>query len=119
MTMATLFNDLMLFGLLLMAGFVVREICPPLQKLFLPASIIGGVVGLILGQQVLGVAEMPESFSAFSSQAMKIIMTCVPLGVTVSAKRLAEHYDFAFGNMMMYGMQLIFGTILGAVLMGI
>lgn len=113
MTMATLFNDLMLFGLLLMLGFVLRELIPPLQKLFLPASIIGGLAGLILGQQVLGVVEIPESFSTLSTQAMKIMMTCVPLGVTVTAKRIAQHFDFTFGNMIMYGMQLIVGTFIG------
>ncbi len=119
MTMATIFNDLMLFGLLLMLGFVLREIFPPLQKLFLPASIIGGLAGLVLGQQVLGVVEIPESFGTFSTQAMKIMMTCVPLGVSITAKRIAQHFDFTFGNMMMYGMQLIVGTMLGTLLMGI
>ena len=102
----------MLFGLLLMFGFAFREIFPPLQKLFLPASIIGGLAGLVLGQQVLGVVEIPESFGTFSTQAMKIMMTCVPLGVSITAKRIAQHFDFTFGNMMMYGMQLIVGTLL-------
>lgn len=113
MTMETLFNDLILFGLLLILGFFLREIFPPLQKLFLPASIIGGLAGLLLGQQVLGVVQIPESFGSFSTQAMKIMMTCVPLGVTVTAKRIAQHFDFTFGNMMMYGMQLIVGTVIG------
>lgn len=119
MTMATLFNDLILFGLLLMVGFALREILPPLQKLFLPASIIGGIVGLILGQQVLGIVEIPESFGSFSTQAMKIMMTCVPLGVTITAKRIAQHFDFTFGNMIMYGMQLIVGTLIGVFFMKI
>lgn len=117
MTMATLFDDLMLFGLLLMLGFVLREILPPLQKLFLPASIIGGLAGLLLGQQVLGIMEIPESFGALSSQAMKIMMTCVPLGVTITAKRIAQHFDFTFANMIMYGMQLIVGTLIGVFFM--
>lgn len=117
MTMETLFNDLILFGLLLMLGFAVREIAVPLQKLFLPASIIGGIAGLILGQQVLGIVEIPESFGSFSTQAMKIMMTCVPLGITVTAKRIAQHFDFTFGNMIMYGMQLIVGTSIGILFM--
>ena len=58
--MTEVFNALMLFGLLLLTGMVVRELVPPLQKILLPASLIGGLVGLILGQQVLGLIEIPR-----------------------------------------------------------
>ncbi|MEY8337846.1 hypothetical protein AALB16_07395 [Lachnospiraceae bacterium 62-35] len=112
--MADMFNALILFGLLLVAGVIIRELVPPFQKFLLPASLIGGFFGLILGQQVLGVVEIPTAFSEISSFGMRIIMTCVPIGVSVSAKRIYEHLDFTFANMTLYGFQMIFGVLLGA-----
>ena len=83
--MVTYFNALMLFGVLLVAGVIIREFFPPFQKVLLPASLIGGFLGLILGQQVLGIIEIPKAFSEITSIGMRIIMTCVPIGVGVSA----------------------------------
>ena len=85
MTLASLFQDIMVMSLLLMAGFVIRSFCKPLQKLFLPASVVAGILGLILGDQVLGLITIPESFSSFNGIMMRIIMTCVVFGVTVNA----------------------------------
>lgn len=111
--MTEVFNALMLFGLLLLTGMVVRELVPPLQKILLPASLIGGLVGLILGQQVLGLIEIPAEFSQITSIGMRIIMTCIPIGMSVSAKRLYDHLDFVFTNMTLYGFQMVFGVLLG------
>jgi len=41
-------------GFLLLLGFFLRSKVKLFQKLFLPASVIGGFIGLILGGQVLG-----------------------------------------------------------------
>ncbi len=112
--MAEYFNALILFGLLLVAGVIIRELVPAFQKVLLPASLIGGFLGLILGQQVLGLIEIPTAFVDISSFGMRIIMTCIPIGIGVSAKRLYQHLDFTFSNMTMYGFQMIFGVLLGA-----
>lgn len=45
---------LILLGILLLVGKALRVTCAPLQRLFLPSSIIAGVIGLVLGAQVLG-----------------------------------------------------------------
>lgn len=112
--MLDMYNAMILFGLLLIAGVVIRELVPPLQKVLLPASLIGGFLGLILGQQVLGIIEIPVAFTDITSIGMRIIMACVPIGVTVSAKRIYQHLDFTFTNMTAFGFQMIFGLLLGA-----
>lgn len=112
--MTEIFNSLILFGLLLIGGVIIRELIPVLQKVLLPASLIGGFLGLILGQQVLGFIEIPITFSEISSLGMRVIMTCVPIGVAVSAKRIYQHLDFTFANMSMYGFQMAFGLLLGS-----
>ena len=50
----TLLVDLGLAALLLLAGQIARAQLRPVQKLFLPASVIGGVLGLGLGTGGLG-----------------------------------------------------------------
>ena len=45
---------LLLIGLLMLAGKFARNHIRLLQKLFLPSSIIGGTIALLLGPQVLG-----------------------------------------------------------------
>lgn len=111
--MAEIFSDVILFGLLLMAGVIIRELIPPLQKALLPSCLIGGFLGLILGQQVLGLITIPQTFSDVTSYGMRIMMTCVPLGIGVSGKRLFQHLDFAFANMILYGFQMVFGVLVG------
>ena len=111
--MLEIFNALILFGVLLIAGVAIRELIPPLQKALLPASLFGGFIGLILGPQVLGLIEIPAAFTEISSFGMRIMMACVPIGVTVSAKRIYQHLDFTFANMTVYGFQMILGIILG------
>ena len=45
---------LILLGVLLLAGKLMRLATPPLQRLFMPSSVIAGVFGLSLGPEVLG-----------------------------------------------------------------
>lgn len=59
MDLLALQNDVLILAILLLLGYVAREVIKPLQKLYVPSSVIGGVLGLILGQQVLGIIEIP------------------------------------------------------------
>lgn len=108
------FNTLMVFGLLLIAGVAIREFIPFFQKILIPSSVIAGFLGLILGQQVLGWITIPESFEDIPIYGMFILMTCVPMGITVTGKKVIQHMDFALGNMTSYGFQMVFGIIIGA-----
>lgn len=63
MTIKTLCSDMLLLAVFMLMGFFIREYIKPLQKLFLPASLIGGLLILLLGQQVLGVVTVPDSYS--------------------------------------------------------
>ena len=57
MTTALLQNLISYMGLaacLLFVGMFLRAKVPAFRKLLLPASVIGGFVGLLLGPQVLG-----------------------------------------------------------------
>ncbi|MCC8167033.1 MAG: hypothetical protein LIQ31_13005, partial [Planctomycetes bacterium] len=83
MTFNSLFNDFMLLCVLLINGVIIRTYVKPFQRWFLPAAFIGGIAGLFLGQQFIGVIEIPASFSGFNGMLMRIIMACSVLGVDV------------------------------------
>lgn len=119
MTVASLFSDLVIFGLFLLAGFAARELIKPLQKLYLPASLIGGVIGLLLGPQVAGVVTIPESFSSFSGTLINLMLTGIVFGVVVNKKKITSYLDYSFANQSVYGMQMFLGPILGLILVAV
>ena len=51
---ATVFSDLSILSLLLLVGFLLRKKVRIFQNLYLPASLLAGFLGLLLGPQVLG-----------------------------------------------------------------
>lgn len=116
MTVASLFSDMILIGVFMLAGFFVREIVKPIQKLFLPASLIGGLLALILGQQMLGLVEIPESFSKFSNVLIAPIMAALLFGVTINRKKVVGYLDYICVEQEIYGMQMAVGAALGALL---
>lgn len=54
MNMEQIFYSLILLGILLLTGKFIRRRYNIFRKLFIPASIIGGLLGILAGQQVMG-----------------------------------------------------------------
>lgn len=50
----TLLNSTAILGALLLAGLFLRAKVPLFRKLLIPASVLGGFVGLLIGPQILG-----------------------------------------------------------------
>ncbi len=113
MTLTSLQNDVILLGIFLLIGFAVRELVKPLQKLYIPASVIGGVIALIAGQQVLGIVEIPESWSSMSSVLINLIMTAMVFGVTIKTDRVRNYLDYALLLLIGYGVQIAAGVAIG------
>lgn len=116
MTVNQMLNELMIWGVLLLAGFSLREVCRPLQRLFIPASVIGGLLALIFGQQVLGIIEVPKSFSSYAGVLIRIVMTGLILGVAIDRKKIASYADYMLSIHSLYGWQMALGVALGALL---
>ena len=119
MNLNIMIDDLMIFGVFLLVGFLLREIFKPLQKLFLPASIIGGVVALIMGQQVLGIITIPATFSQYSGAFIRIIMTALVFGVSMNLDKVRSYADYMMVQESNYGLQMFAGIALGAFFMTI
>ena len=94
MTFATLFNDWMILCAFLLAGYLLREFVPILQRIFLPAAVIGGFIALIGGPQVLGIWAVPKSFASYSSSLIILVMTCLMWGVNIDMKRIEGYVDY-------------------------
>lgn len=113
MTLMQLQYDMMLFAVLLLAGFAAREVWKPLQKLFLPASVIGGVIGLVLGQQVLGWIEIPKTFSQFPGRLIDLIMTALLFGIVVSIDKIKQFATYSTIAFTFWGFQAGAGMLMG------
>ena len=77
MTVSSFCNDMLFLAVFMLVGFFAREILKPLQKLFLPSSLIGGLILLALGPQMLGVVPVPESFSSIPNVSLWSITALV------------------------------------------
>jgi len=113
MTLSSLLNDFMLLGVFLVLGFAVREVVKPLQKLYIPASVIGGIIALICGEQVLGLVKIPGSFGQISGVFITLIMTAILFGVTMNFKRARNYLDMSILMMCTYGLQIGVGVAVG------
>jgi glutamate:Na+ symporter, ESS family len=60
MTVADVFVALLVAGLSLVAAKLLRGAIPLFRKLFMPASVIAGVLALLLGPQALGRLPLPR-----------------------------------------------------------
>lgn len=116
MTLSSLQNDLVVMAVFLMIGFVLREVIKPLQRWFLPASIIGGVIALICGEQVLGIVALPSSFSSFAGTLTNFLMAGLVFGVKFNAKKFRSYADYFCICVGVYGAQIVVGVLLGTLL---
>lgn len=91
---AAMLNDLLkslgLLGAFLLIGMALRATIKPLQKTFIPAAVIGGVLLLILGPQVLDVLPVPEEWFIYYSLLPGVlivpVVTAAPLGIRFRKK---------------------------------
>ena len=116
MTIAQLFTDLGILSLFLLAGLALREIIKPLQKLFIPASMVGGLLALVCGPQVMNWVAIPKSYGQLSGTLINLILTCLVFGVTINKKRLANYIDYCCLATGLKGAQLAIGAALGLVM---
>ncbi len=116
MTVASFCNDMLLLAVFMLVGFFFRETVKPLQKLFLPSSLIGGLLLLLLGQQAVGLVQVPESFGAMPGVLIDIVMASLVFGVSFNREKIRSYLDYSCVTMASYGMQLFLGVGLGSLL---
>lgn len=108
---STVFHDLMILFVFLLAGFAIREIFKPLQRLFIPASVLGGLIALILGPQCIGLIEIPETFGQMASPMIGIVMTAMILGSTITRGKLKSYASTTNVECLVYFGQMGIGLL--------
>ncbi len=111
--MEALVNDLAVLMVFLLIGFALRELIKPLQKLFLPAGLIGGTLALLCGPQALGLVSLPESWSGMATPMINIILTCAVFGTVISKAKIKSYVGSINIIVLTYFAQLAVGGMAG------
>ncbi len=109
----TAVNDLGLLMLFILIGVVLLRFCKPLKNLFLPAGLIGGVVALILGPQVLGILAIPATWSGVATPMINVVLTTTLFGTTINGSTLKKYVGAIDLIFLTYFAQMIVGTLVG------
>ena len=115
MSVSSIFYDLVIFSMFYLVGFVLREKVSFLRKLYLPTAVIGGVVALLGGPQVIGLWEIPASFGSYATPLLAIVCTASCLGVTINLSRVKTYGDFFCGYNGLRFAELGIGALVGMV----
>lgn len=106
-------DELAVLLVFLLAGLVLRQLIKPLQKLFLPAGLIGGALALVLGPQVLGAVDIPATWSGMATPMINVVLTCTIFGTVINKDKLKSYSGAIIIILMTYFSQMIIGTLTG------
>lgn len=121
LTVWSFVTDLAIICGLLLVAQVLRARIRILQASFLPASILAGVFGLVLGPNVLEVLPFSDQIAEYPGVLIVLIMAAVPLGQAVRPRRMAARigafYSYSqAGEVLMWSLGLLFGlAVLGQI----
>ena len=82
-TLSNLVLYVSIVGLLLVVATIIRLKVPLLRKAFVPASLLAGIIGMILGPYALKVipGDMMASIGNLPGQMITVVFACMLLGV--------------------------------------
>lgn len=120
-TVWTLAVDLGLASVLLLVGLLLRAKVKLVQATFLPASIIAGLIGLVLGPNVLGLLPFSEQIAEYPAVLIAAIFAALPLGQSFSpgsiVGRVGRMWAYSQAMMIfMWGLGVLLAiTVLGLI----
>lgn len=97
-TLGNLLYYVAIMGTLLVVCTIIRLKVSFLRKAFIPASLLAGIIGMILGPHVLGVipADMMSSIGALPSHMITVVFACMLLGT--KRQKLEKNFAHDFGS---------------------
>lgn len=106
----TILVDAGLIGLLLIIGAWLRAVIRPIQSLMIPASVIAGILGLLLGPEVLGWLPFSDQLSTYSSVLIAVVFAAVAMTDDFDVRKLNRNVGgFAAHGVLMYSLQVALG----------
>ncbi|WP_418908791.1 sodium/glutamate symporter [Glutamicibacter endophyticus] len=85
MTAWSLFTDLGWISILLLVGAFLRAKVPFIQSIFLPSSLIAGVLGLVLGPKMLGIIPFSSDISSYAGVLIAVVFAALPFTSKVAS----------------------------------
>ncbi|MEQ3554535.1 sodium/glutamate symporter [Pseudonocardia nematodicida] len=109
--------DVGLIGGLLLIGTLVRRWVGPAQRLMLPASVIAGFLGLLLGPQVAGILPFSDQLGTYASVLIAVVFACLGLGDDARGRGFGRSTAaFSAYSFAMYALQVGLGMVLAYLL---
>lgn len=91
MEFSTVLIDISIVASLLIVGTIIRSRIGVLQRFVIPASVIAGIIGLILGHNVLGILPTTQEYSTYAATLINVVFAGIFIGRTIpSFKKLGE-----------------------------
>jgi ESS family glutamate:Na+ symporter len=116
MEFRTVFDDMTFISVLLIAGYILRELIPIFRKFYVPTCIVAGLLGLVIGPQGLKWTTLPPTIGQYGMVLVDLICTAVVWGVAVNWKKLRSYVDFIALIQGAYWIQLVYGCAVGYLL---
>lgn len=115
MSVYDLLIDFGIASVLILIGQLIRAKVKFFQEFFIPASMIAGFLGLLLGKHFLNVLPLSDSISSYAGVLIIIVFTVVGLNGFASSKKgesdsvVKRVLSFTFYRFVIYFMQFALG----------
>ncbi len=91
MELETVLLDVSIVAALLLVGAIIRAKVKILQRYVIPAAVIGGLIGLLLGHNGLGVLPTTQEYSQYAAVLINLVFAGIFIGRTIPPlKKLGE-----------------------------
>ncbi len=87
MDLSSIMVDLIIISLFLVVGMIIRAKVPVFQRFIIPACVIGGVLGLILGTNGLGLIPVTEFYTQLATVAIDVVFAGLFIGKVIPGLR--------------------------------
>jgi ESS family glutamate:Na+ symporter len=87
MDLSAILVDLIIISLFFILGAVIRTKVKIFQRFLIPASVIGGVIGLILGKNVIGLVPISAFYSQLANVGIDVVFAGLFIGKVIPGIR--------------------------------
>ena len=114
----TIVVDLGIISALMLLGKLIRVKVKGIQRFLIPPAVIAGILGLILGPEVLGWLPLSGSLGTYAGILIAFVFAALPFTSTSKAREVAKvkrMWGYSQGGMLL---QWGFGGLLGILVLG-
>lgn len=87
MELSSILVDLIVISLFLIVGVILRAKIPVFQKFIIPASVIGDIIGLILGKNVIGLIPISDFYTQVAIVFIDVVFAGLFIGKVIPGFR--------------------------------